>query len=109
MVDPRPTPIAVTRAMKTIGEHISTWRKLNQLSIAQVAARANVSPDTVSRLEAGRGSNLENTLQVLRVLGVLDQAVTAIDPLSSDVGRLRAGQHLPQRVRAKRPNPVATP
>lgn len=28
---------------------------------------------------------------MLRALGVLDQAVEAIDPLSSDIGRLRAG------------------
>ncbi|MEE1620724.1 LCP family protein [Zafaria sp. J156] len=32
-----------------------------------------------------------NVAQVLRALGVLDQVVEAVDPLGSDIGRLRAG------------------
>ena len=109
MVDPRPTPIAVTRALGTVGDHVRTWRKLNHLTIDQVAARANVSPDTVARLEAGRGASLGKTLTILRVLGILDQVVTAVDPMSTDVGRLRADQQLPQRVRNKRSTRVPTP
>ena len=31
-----------------------------------------------------------NVAQVLRALGVLDLVVTAVDPLESDIGRLRA-------------------
>jgi hypothetical protein len=37
--------------------------------------------------------------QVLRALGVLDQAVEAIDPLGSDLGRLRAGNLTKKRAR----------
>jgi hypothetical protein len=41
VVDPRPTPIAVTRALGTVGDHVRTWRKLNHLTIDQVAARTS--------------------------------------------------------------------
>lgn len=36
---------------------------------------------------------------VLRALGVLDRAVEAIDPLGSDIGRLRAGNLTKKRAR----------
>ena len=57
------------------------------------------------RLESGDDTGqikLENALRVLRALGVLDEAVRALDPFASDVGRLRAEEHLPQRVRPRR-------
>ncbi|MGH2893215.1 MAG: transcriptional regulator, partial [Solirubrobacteraceae bacterium] len=34
--------------------------------------------------------------------GLLDQVTAAFDPLNSDVGRLRAGEQLPTRVRPRR-------
>ena len=40
-----------------------------------------------------------NVAQVLRALGVLDQAVDAIDPLESDIGRLRAANLAKKRAR----------
>jgi hypothetical protein len=36
---------------------------------------------------------------VLRALGVLDQVVEAVDPLGSDIGRLRAGSLSKKRAR----------
>jgi hypothetical protein len=38
-------------------------------------------------------------LRIARALGILDPLVAAADPLSTDIGRLRAGEQLPQRVR----------
>jgi transposase len=73
-----PTPPPVRRAAREIGEHFVAWRKLRGLTIEQVADRAGVSVNTVRRL---------------------DRLVAATDPLSTDVGRLRAGEQLPQRVR----------
>jgi hypothetical protein len=37
--------------------------------------------------------------RILRALGILDNLMQATDPYESDVGRLRAGEELPQRVR----------
>jgi hypothetical protein len=39
---------------------------------------------------------------VLRALGVHELLVQALDPLASDIGRLRAEQQLPRRVRPRR-------
>jgi hypothetical protein len=38
----------------------------------------------------------------LRALGIQDLLATALDPLASDIGRLRADQDLPRRVRPRR-------
>lgn len=96
------TPTAVTRAMRRLGEDLGTWRRLRQLTASQVADRAGVSRHTVMRLEHGEGASLENVLRVARALGVLDSLTEAIDPYSTDVGRLRSEEALPERVRPKR-------
>lgn len=95
-------PIPVARSQREIGDHVTTWRKLRGLTQAQLAERAGISRGTLLRLEHGEGStSLEATLRVLRVLGVLDVVSQALDPLQTDIGRLRASQRLPQRVRPR--------
>jgi transcriptional regulator with XRE-family HTH domain len=96
------TPAAVARSMRRLGENLNTWRKLRGLTVNEVADRAGVSRSTVMRLEAGGGSTVENLLRVARALGVLDQVADALDPYNSDVGRLRADEALPERVRRTR-------
>src|ERR1700683_1263901 len=93
------TPLAVTGAQRRIGEQLATWRKLRQLTAAQVAERAGISRYTVMRLENGEGASLENLLRVTRALGVLDLLAAALDPYATNLGRLRAQESLPQRVR----------
>lgn len=94
------TPLAVTRALRVLGTHVSDWRKLQRLTAAQVAERADVSRDTLRAIEQGKGTaSTENLFRVLRVLGVLDRAVAAADPYLTDAGRLRADEILPKRVR----------
>lgn len=98
-----PVPRAITRTLAQIGAHLATWRRLQRLTAEQVADRAGISRGTLQRLEAGDGASLENTLRVARALGVLDQLAAALDPYSTDVGRLRADEKLPQRVRSSPP------
>jgi transcriptional regulator with XRE-family HTH domain len=93
------TPIAVAGAQRRMGEDLATWRKLRQLTAAQVADRAGISRYTVMRLEGGEGASLENLLRVARALGVLDMLTAALDPYATDLGRLRAQESLPERVR----------
>lgn len=95
------TPRPVSRAQREIGGHIRRWRKLQHLSAAQVADRAGVSAPVISRLENGGGTTLETLLRVARALGVLDHVVEAFDPMNSDVGRLRADEQLPERIRPR--------
>jgi transcriptional regulator with XRE-family HTH domain len=92
----------VTRALREMGEDLSTWRKLRGLTAAEVADRAGLAAKTVLRLEGGQGATLENALRVARALGVLDSLTEALDPYATDVGRLRADEALPMRVRHRR-------
>jgi transcriptional regulator with XRE-family HTH domain len=99
---PRRTPLAVARGLRELADDVATWRKLRGLTQAQLADRANVTPGTLARLEHGHGGmSTENLLRVLRALGVLDLLHSALDPYESDVGRLRADQRLPRRVRPR--------
>ncbi|HEY2536049.1 MAG TPA: helix-turn-helix transcriptional regulator [Solirubrobacteraceae bacterium] len=85
-----------------MAEDVVIWRKLRGLTQVQVADRAGVSSKTVRRLESGDGGvTLENSLRIFRALGVLDNVPRALDPYATDVGRLRADEQLPQRVRPK--------
>jgi transcriptional regulator with XRE-family HTH domain len=73
------------------------------LTQVQLAERAAVSPRTILRLENGdSGVTMENLFRVLRALGVLDALPKAVDPYESDIGRLRADEQLPERVRPRR-------
>jgi DNA-binding XRE family transcriptional regulator len=97
------TPPQVRRSLRQVADNLTTWRKLRGLTQAQLADRAGVHRDTISRLERGDGGvSLENVLRVLRGLGVIDGVTRALDPYESDVGRLRADEQLPRRVRTKR-------
>lgn len=96
----RMTPLSVQRSLRVLGEHVSTWRKLNRLPAAMVAERANVSRETLRSIEQGKGTaSTENLLRVLRILGVMDSVVSAADPYTTEVGRLRMDEILPKRVR----------
>jgi transcriptional regulator with XRE-family HTH domain len=94
------TSARASRAARQIGENLLIWRKLQNLTAAQLADRAGVSRTTLSKLEHGdAGVSLGVVLEVLRGLGRLDALVEATDPYESDLGRIRASQELPRRVR----------
>lgn len=97
----RPTSPIVRRAAGQLGEYLTAWRKLQGLTAEQVAQRANITRTTLRSLEnGGLGVSLETYLAVLSALGILRDALTALDPYESDLGRLRADQLLPKRVRS---------
>jgi transcriptional regulator with XRE-family HTH domain len=95
-------PLAVRRALRDVGDNVRTWRKLRGLTQNQVADRAGIDRKTLMRIERGDGGvSLEPTLRVLHSLGVLEGVPRAIDPYETDVGRLRADEELPRRVRTR--------
>ena len=94
------TPRAVKHGLRELGVHVSTWRKLQRLTMAQVAERADISRETLRSIEQGKGTaSIENLLRVCRALGTLDVLYASIDPYKTDVGRLRMDEILPVRVR----------
>ena len=97
-----PPPLPVRRALREIGGHVQAWRKLRGLTQNQLADRAGVDRKTLMRVERGNGGvSFEIVLRVLHGLGVLDSLPTAVDPYETAVGRLRAEDQLPRRVRPR--------
>ncbi len=97
----RPAPVKTVRAARDLGGHLRSWRKLQGLTIEQVAQRSGTTRNTVSRLERGELTvGLDVFLNVARALGQIDRLVLAADPYESDLGRARADENLPQRVRS---------
>lgn len=97
---PRPTPARITSAARSIGEQLAAWRKLQSLTAVQVAERAGISRSSLTKIENGdAGVSFEAVLKVARALGILDAIVTATDPYETDIGRARADEQLPKRVR----------
>jgi transcriptional regulator with XRE-family HTH domain len=98
----RVAPLPVRRAERQIAQHLVAWRKLRGLTQTQLADRSGVARGTIQRIEAAeKGVSVENLLRVLRGLGLLENLPRALDPLASDVGRLRSDERLPQRVRPR--------
>lgn len=97
------TPAPIRRALRTLAQDLAAWRKLRGLTQQQLADRAGIGVRTLRRLEEGEGGvSTETLLRVLRALGTLEPLLAALDPYESDVGRLRAEEQLPQRVRPRR-------
>ena len=96
----RPIPFKTQQAGADIGHQLAAWRKLRGLTAQQVAERAGVTRQTVGRLERGDlAVGLGVFLNVCRALGVLQRVVEATDPYETPLGRARADQALPKRVR----------
>jgi len=98
----QPSPLPVRRALREVGGSLQTWRKLRGLTQGQLADRAGVTRMTIVRMEQGDGAvRTEILLRVAHALGVLDGLPRALDPYESDLGRLRADDRLPKRVRPR--------
>lgn len=100
-----PTDRVVDATLAALGSNLRDWRRLHALTQQQVADRAGISRGVVVRLERGDGGvSLELWVRVLRALNLHESLSQALDPLSTDLGRARAGQALPLRVsRPRRP------
>ena len=96
----RPFSRRTLRDVAELGESLSTMRRLLNLPAETVADRAGISVSTLTRLESGAaGVSLGAALAVARVVGLIDPLISATEPYSTDIGRARAEQRLPQRVR----------
>lgn len=86
--------------LTAFGEHLHSWRMVLGLTSQQVSERAGITRDTLRRIEAGDpGVGFGKVAQVLRALGQLDAVVQAADPLTTDIGRLRANRLNRKRAR----------
>jgi len=103
MTGGKATPRAITRAERELGGHLAAWRRLQGRTAAELAGSAGVSDEVLHNLETGPGrARTEGLLRVLHALGILDRVLEATDPYTTDVGRARADEVLPKRVRRSR-------
>lgn len=96
---PTKTPIPVNRAMRTVAGNLDLARRQQRVTVDLLAERAGLSVPTVRKmLNEGKGS-FENFLRVARILGFLDLVTEATDPLNTPLGKIRADEDTPLRVR----------
>ena len=93
------TPIPVARAMRTIAANLNLARRQQRITLELLAEHANLSVPTVRRLLNEGAGTFENFLRVARILGLLQGVEDATDPLNTPIGRARAEQDVPKRVR----------
>ncbi|KQQ03546.1 MULTISPECIES: helix-turn-helix domain-containing protein [unclassified Rathayibacter] len=93
-------PSVIRRSARDIGDDFAGWRRILGLTAEQVADRADITRDTLRKLEHGDPTvSFSAVLRVARALGVLGTLTEALDPLSTDLGRARADLLLRKRVR----------
>lgn len=98
----RPLSAKSRRTASTLGDYVSTFRRLQGLTAEQVADRAGITRNTLRKLEQGDASvGLDVFLEVCRVLGVLDFVTEGMNPYETALGQALAEQNLalPKRVR----------
>lgn len=96
---PTRTPIPVSRAMRLIASNFDLARRQQRIPVSLLAERAGLSVPTVSRLLNDGAGSLENFLRIGRLLGLLDGIVASTDPLNTEIGKLRADEDTPKRIR----------
>lgn len=93
------TPMPVARATRAIAANLDLARRQQRITVDLLAERANLSVPTVRKmLNEGKGS-FESFLRIARLLGFLEGVVRATDPLNTPLGRIRAEEDVPKRVR----------
>lgn len=88
---------------KLLGERLAQQRISANLTQAQLAHRAGISPRTMVRLEGGQGADLRNFIRVLRALDLVagfDNLVPKLPPSPVEQLKLRGKQR--ERVRSPR-------
>ena len=93
------TPIPVSRAQRTIAANLDLARRQQRITMELLAERANLSVPTLRKLLSEGSGSLENFLRVAKLLGMLDFVTQATNPLLTPMGKLRADEDTPKRVR----------
>lgn len=93
------TPIPVARAMRSVASNLDLARRQQRITVDLLAERANLSVPTVRKLLNEGSGSFESFLRVARILGMLQSVEESTDPLRTPIGRARAEQDVPRRVR----------
>ncbi len=66
--------------LRELGERLRAYRLQQNLSVAVVADRAGLNPNTVVNAEAGKNSRLTTIVRLLRVYGRIETANAFLPP-----------------------------
>ena len=93
-------PIPVRKALHKLGQDIGDGRKRRRIPVALMAERADVSRETLRKIEKGDPSvALGRYAAVLFVLGLTDRLNNLADATYDSVGRMLEEENLPRRIR----------
>lgn len=93
------TPIPVSRSKRVIASNLDLARRQQRITLDLLARRANLSVPTVHKLLSKGEGSFENFLRIARLLGLLGSVEKATDPLNTEIGKIRADEDTPLRVR----------
>lgn len=88
--------------VKRLCERLRTERLAQQMTQAEVAARAGIGTNTVSNLEAGRNVGFENVVRVAMVLGRVKEFEGLFLPKLESLDDIRRYEDGAKRQRIKR-------
>ena len=89
----------VNKNLRELGSNCAVQRRLLELTLADVAKRADVSINTVRSVEAGKPVRSDCLFAILNILQLLKPAVEGTNPYATTLGLARANATLPKRVR----------
>jgi transcriptional regulator with XRE-family HTH domain len=96
-------PAAITGALLRLGANIETARLRRRMTLEDLAARAGISRETASRVEAGRiTTSIGAYAAALWVLGLLDPLGEVGSPNADVEGATLAAARLGQRARPEK-------
>ena len=97
------TPAAVVEALRRLGTNITTARLRRRMTLEDLAAKAGISRETASRVEAGRiTTSIGAYAAALWVLGLHEALADLGDPNSDVEGATLAAARLGQRARPEK-------
>jgi len=97
-------PIPVARALRKLGKDLRDARRRRRIPSAILAERAGIGRMTLFRIERGDGSvSLASYAAVLFSLDMIERLNDLADVRFDAIGLDVEEEHLPQRIRLKRP------
>lgn len=106
MPAPHYPPLAVRRALKTLGQDIREARLRRRLPAEIIAKRAFTSRPTLRRIEEGDFTvSIGIVASVLQALGMLEGLGSLASPEKDTLGLAIASEDLPKRARIRRNKP----
>jgi len=93
-------PLQAVNALKKLGEDIRDARKRRRITMALLAERARITPDTLKQIEKGNPStSIGGYASVLYSLGMIGRLQDIADARYDLTGLMLEEENLPKRIR----------